>query len=70
MSVIAPPFVLGAVGLDAESDPHLPAGVHFRIVNHAALGLPLAPLLVYRLNYGTNASSHFRRTDMMEHIRF
>lgn len=60
---IAHPFDLGAQALDATGDPHLAAGLHFRLLVHPQLGLPLAPLRVFRLhlpNPGQNAGLHRR----------
>lgn len=60
---IAHPLDLGAQALDATGDPHLATGLHFRLLAHPRLGLPLAPLRVFRLhlpNPAQNAGLHRR----------
>ncbi len=57
MSLLAPSWALGAHAIDVVSDSHLSPGVHVRVTPHPRFGLPLAPLLVYRINLGPNAKS-------------
>jgi hypothetical protein len=45
----APSTLLSAAATDAGSDPHLQPGIHFRVLLSAALGLPVAPLIVSRV---------------------
>lgn len=57
MSVLAPTWALSALALDAQGDPHLPPGRHLRVQPAAALGLPLLPLRVHRVNLGNPATA-------------
>lgn len=52
MTRFAPPWALSAAAIDARGNPHLQPGVHLRVLPGLSLGLPVAPLLVERLEIG------------------
>ncbi len=61
MSTYAPTWALGAQAIDAAGDPHLATGVHLRLLPGAALGLPIFPFRVHRMNLGMpGETQHFR----------
>lgn len=49
MSTLPPAWAMGAVGLHSMGDPHLADGVHLRVLLSPKVGLPVCPMLVYRL---------------------
>jgi hypothetical protein len=51
MKGFAPRTLISAQGVLAAGDPHLRDGYHFRIHTCPWLGLPIAPLSVYRMGY-------------------
>ncbi|MGB1278115.1 MAG: hypothetical protein ACPG77_20380, partial [Nannocystaceae bacterium] len=61
---LAPEWAAGAHAIDVTNDPHLPAGVHMRILTAQRLGLPLRPLMVYRVDLGVGASNATLHTDI------
>jgi hypothetical protein len=64
MSPLSPAALLVAQATDHGADPQLANGIHLRIVPSAELGLPLLPLLVYRMNLGHSATGVQARTDI------
>lgn len=64
MTDIAPTWAFAAQALDAAGDPHLPSGVHLRILPSELVGLPVAPFLVYRADLGPSAKGGKPRTDV------
>jgi hypothetical protein len=64
VSSLAPRSLLAAQAIDHTGDPQLAAGVHLRVLPSEQLGLPVAPLLVYRLNLGQGAQAAQLRTDI------
>src|SRR5262249_4351974 len=46
-----------AQAIDPAGDPHLKTGVHFRILTSPALGIPIAPFIVYRPSLGARAQA-------------
>lgn len=52
MTRFAPTWALTAAAIDATGDPQLRPGVHLRVLPSLALGLPVAPLLVERIDVG------------------
>ncbi|HEX5927895.1 MAG TPA: hypothetical protein VFY48_00710 [Solirubrobacterales bacterium] len=63
MTRLAPSWLLNAQALDAGEDPHLPSGVHLRVLPGFGLGLPVAPLLVWRSEI--NSDSGFEHPDVV-----
>jgi hypothetical protein len=51
MRGFAPRTLLSAQGLHAKNDSHARDGYHIRVYPSALLGLPIAPLLVYRIRF-------------------
>lgn len=62
---LAPSSLLAAQAIDHVGDPQLAAGVHLRVLPSEQLGLPVAPLLVYRLNLGPDARAVKLRSDIV-----
>jgi hypothetical protein len=65
MSPLSPTALLVAQATDHGADPQLADGIHLRVVPSAELGLPLLPLLVYRMNLGYAATGVQGRTDII-----
>jgi hypothetical protein len=63
MITYAPTWALGAQAIDAAGDPHLAPGVHLRLQPGAALGLPIFPFRVFRINLGVPGQSPRFRND-------
>jgi len=61
----APRSLLAAQALDHGGDPQLASGVHLRVLPSEQLGLPLAPLLVYRVSLGQGARDAQLRSDIV-----
>lgn len=59
---LAPRWALSAQAIDASGDPRLAKGVHVRALLSDVLGLPAAPLVVYRLT--GDIGLKFQRTDV------
>ncbi len=64
MSYLPPAWIIGAQALDSTGDPTIASGAHFRILTHPLVGLPLRPLLVYRVNLGPSANQFAQRQDI------
>jgi hypothetical protein len=62
---LAPRSLLAAQAIDHVGDPQLAAGIHLRVLPSEQLGLPVAPLLVYRRNLGPGAQAVQLRTDVV-----
>jgi hypothetical protein len=64
----APRWALSAQAIDAAGDPHLAKGVHLRLLPSAALGLPLFPYRVHRLNLGKPAPGGYFRNNGLRYV--
>ena len=60
MTRLAPSWLLNAQATDAGEDAHLPPGVHLRVLPGFGLGLPVAPLLVWRWKSTATRASNTR----------
>ncbi len=49
MSGFPPSWAMGAVGIDGSGDPHLPEGIHLRVFVSPECGLPICPIIIYRV---------------------
>ncbi len=56
MSIVPPSWAFGGLGIGSAEDPHLAKGVHLRVMIAPELGLPVCPMVVYRL--GGDEASH------------
>jgi hypothetical protein len=65
VSSLAPRTLLAAQALDSYGDPQLAPGIHLRVMPNAELGLPVAPLLVYRMRLGHGAENVSLREDII-----
>lgn len=48
-SILAPTWAFTAEAIDGQGDTHLPQGIHVRALPSPQLGVPAAPLAVYRM---------------------
>lgn len=64
MKPLPPNWAMGAHALDGAGDAHLQPGIHFRLATSPALGLPLAPLLVYKHRLYPGEAREAMRTEI------
>ena len=60
MSVISLAWALSGQAIDGAGDPHLQAGMHYRLLLNPLLGLPVAPLSVGKIHLPTSGD-HLRQ---------
>src|SRR5262249_54786685 len=58
-------WVFSTPAIHPPGDPPLKAGVHLRILTSRALGIPIAPFIVYRLSLGAGAKAFTSTQDVV-----
>jgi hypothetical protein len=60
---LSPSWAFCGQAVDGVGDPHLSTGMHYRVLTHPSLGLPVLPLAIGRALLGQAAKGH-TRTDV------
>lgn len=58
---LSPSWAFSGQAVDGVGDAHLAAGVHYRVLTHPLLGLPVVPLVIGRITLGQWAKGFTRR---------
>ncbi len=66
MIVHAPSWAIAGQAIEGRADePHLAKGVHLRVASHPALGLPVIPLRIRRIDLGPSGKHAPTRSDVV-----
>ncbi|HWM96645.1 MAG TPA: hypothetical protein VNO54_06270, partial [Streptosporangiaceae bacterium] len=60
---LSPSWALCGQAVDGTGDAHLAVGVHYRVITHPLIGLPVVPLVIGKITLGQAAKGH-TRTDI------
>jgi hypothetical protein len=60
---LSPSWAFCGQAVDGVGDAHLAAGVHYRVLTHPLIGLPVVPLVIGKITLGQVAKGH-TRTDV------